>query len=249
MKGQYKTEVEFTHPYLKAKFILIPAGTFMMGSPGDESGRYDDIEEQRHRVTISKPFYLQTTVVTQSQWNRVMDRNPSYFKGDDELPVEQVSWDGVQVFLEKLNSMEEGTDNYCLPSEAEWEYACRAGSRKAYCFGDDPDLLDEYAWYKDNSGGKTLPVGLKKPNAWGLYDMHGNVWEWVQDRYGFYPTESVTDPFEGTCCSSHRVLRGGGWDEDARHLRCAVRVGGKPNIPLNSLGFRLLRERVVPLYL
>ena len=163
-------------------FRLIPAGTFQMGSPVDEEGRYDN--EQQHQVTISRPFYLQTTPVTQGQWQKVMGNNPSSFTaGGQDCPVEQVSWDDAQEFLAKLNRIEE-IDTYRLPTEAEWEYACRAESTGRFCFGDDEAGLKDYAWYNNNSAGKTQPVGQLKPNAWGLYDMHGNVWEWCRDWYG-----------------------------------------------------------------
>jgi formylglycine-generating enzyme required for sulfatase activity len=166
-------------------FTLISAGDFYMGS--EESGD----EKPVHKVKINNPFYLGIYPVTQREWKAVMDDNPSYFKGDD-MPVEQVSWDDVQEFIKKLNE-KEGTDRYRLPSEAEWEYACRVGTTSRYSFGDDESKLGDYAWYDDNSGDKTHPVGQKKPNSWGLYDMHGNVWEWVQDKwhdsYGGAPTD------------------------------------------------------------
>src|SRR5665648_172810 len=152
------------------KFTHIPAGEFMMGSSPDEKYRHD-LEGPVHKVTISKPFYLGTYPVTQREWKAVMGDDPSFFKGDD-LPVEQVSWNDVQDFIKKLNEKEDA-DNYRLPSEAEWEYVCRAGATTRYSFGDDESKLAEYAWYKDNSGGKTHPVGQKKPNPWGLYDMNG----------------------------------------------------------------------------
>jgi hypothetical protein len=192
----------YISPILKAIFVLIPAGTFMMGSPEDEPGRKD--HETLHQVTISKPFYLQTTPVTQGQWKQVMGNNPSHYRGDDNLPVEGVSWNNVQEFILKLNKME-GTDKYRLPTEAQWEYACRAGSTTAYCFGDDRGRLGEYAWIADY---KTHPVGQKKPNEWGLYDMHGNIRELVQDEAAYYPAGHVTDP-EGPSLGFRRVLRGG----------------------------------------
>lgn len=170
----------FTSPYTGMEFVLIPAGEFMMGSPSDEKGRYDQ-EGPVHKVTINNPFYMGKYPVTQRQWKKAMGTNPSKFKGDD-LPVENVSWEKIQKFVKVLNE-KEGADKYRLPSEAEWEYACWASTQTRYSFGDDESKLNEYAWYDKNSGSKTHPVGQKKPNQWGLYDMHGNVSEWVQDRW------------------------------------------------------------------
>ena len=164
-------------------------------------------------MRITKPFYLGKYLVTQEQWEAVMGNNPSHFKGPKN-PVEQVSWDDCQQFLEQ--AQREGRPRggkFQLPTEAQWEYACRAGSTTRYCFGDDESELGEYAWYDANSGSKTHPVGEKKPNAWGLYDMHGNVWEWCQDWYdGGYYANSPTDDPTGPATGSDRVFRGGGWD-------------------------------------
>ena len=157
------------------------------------SDKGNDDEKPMHEVRISKPFYLGKYEVTQGQWQAVMGNNPSRFKGDPNRPVEQVAWEDVQAFMRKLNAIEGGT-TYRLPTEAEWEYAARAGTTTAYSFGDDPRLLGEYAWYSENAKGKTHPVGQKKSNAWGLHDMHGNVWEWVQDWYSKpYPSGTVTE--------------------------------------------------------
>ncbi len=173
-------------------FVLIPAGTFQMGSPAGEAGRDDD--ERQHQVTISRPFYLQTTEVTQGQWQKVMGSNPAHFnKCGKDCPVESVSWNDAQEFIRKLNQMEK-TDTYRLPTEAEWEWACRAKSTGRFSFGDSEAGLKDYAWFDKNSAAKTQPVGQLKPNAWGLYDMHGNVWEWCRDWYGRYPAGPVTDP-------------------------------------------------------
>jgi formylglycine-generating enzyme required for sulfatase activity len=227
---------EFTNS-LGMKFVLIPAGTFMMGSPPDEINRRDD--ENLHNVTISNPFYMKTTQVTQGQWRKVMRNNPSGFETrGDNCPVESVSWDDAQEFIRKLNQMER-TDKYRLPAKAEWEYACRAGSTTRYYFGDDEAELGKYAWYSNNSDG-THPVGQKKPNAWGLYDMHGNVWEWCQDWYGEY-TRSVTDP-KGPKSGEGRVLRGGSWFNNARGLRSAYRHRLGPGYRDDSIGFRLARD-------
>jgi len=215
-----------------SKFAEICPGTFMMGSPDSEAGRDSD-EGPQHQVTISKAFELQTTEVTQSQWESVMGSNPSYFKGSD-LPVEQVSWDDAQEFITKLNAKNDGY-RYRLPTEAEWEYAARAGTTGAYA-GD----LDAMAWYAQNSGPTTHPVGTKAPNAWGLYDMHGNVWEWVQDWYGDYSTSAVTDPV-GPSLGSGRVLRGGDWYSYSQYCRSANRYNDSPAIRGSNLGLRLLR--------
>jgi formylglycine-generating enzyme required for sulfatase activity len=215
------------------EFVLIPAGTFMMGS---EKGEAD--ERPVHRVTISQPFYLGKYEVTQAQWQAVMGRNPSLFQGDATLPVEQVWWDEVQEFLRKLNAME-GGNKYRLPTEAEWEYAARAGSSTEYSFGDATSQLGDYAWYRANSGGKTHPVGQLKPNAWGLYDIHGNVMEWVQDWYGRYPAEPVTDP-QGPPSGTHRMRRGGAWNSVAAVCRSANRYS-VPGFRDDFLGVRVLR--------
>jgi formylglycine-generating enzyme required for sulfatase activity len=159
------------------EFVLIPAGSFTMGDDGESA---DDDEKPRHRVTISQPFYLGKYEVTQMQWAVVMGNNPSRFK-ELSNPVENVSWNDVQEFIRRLNQMLLGARKYRLPTEAEWEYAARAGTTSAYSFGDDAGNLYRYAWYKGNSEDKTHPVGQRDPNAWGLHDMHGNVWEWVED--------------------------------------------------------------------
>ncbi len=220
---------------LGMEFVLIPAGEFMMGSnDGDRD------EQPVHEVTISQPFYLGKYPVTQAQWQAVMENNPSHFTGDPNRPVENVSWNDVQTFIEKLNAKESGK-LYRLPTEAEWEYASRAGSTTAYSFGDDPSQLDEYAWHGDNAGGTTHPVGQLKPNAWGLYDMHGNVWEWVQDWAGDYPSGAVTDP-TGPTKGAAQVVRGGGWFDDARYCRAAFRFHFSPGNRVSNLGFRLARS-------
>ncbi|MEJ2092877.1 MAG: SUMF1/EgtB/PvdO family nonheme iron enzyme [Syntrophobacterales bacterium] len=227
------------------KFVLIPAGTFMMGN--DES--YQEVaqrggshwwadEHPQHQVTISQSFYLQTTEVTQGQWQKVMGDNPSRFKkcGKD-CPVERVSWHDAQKFIKKLNRMEK-TEKYRLPTEAEWEYACRAGSTKRFCFGDKVTNLSDYAWYDKNSGDKTHPVGQKKPNGWGLYDVHGNVAEWCQDWYGDYPTGPVTDPL-GPVFGGFRVFRGGSYLTNPKDNRPSNR--GYSDSDCEDIGFRVVR--------
>jgi formylglycine-generating enzyme required for sulfatase activity len=189
-----------------------------------------------HTVTISKPYYIGKYEVTQEQWYAVMGNNPAYFP-ERKNPVERVSWDDAQEFIKRLNQ-KEGHNRYRLPTEAEWEYAARAGSASAYSFGDDTGQLVRYAWYGVNSGNKTHPVGQKEPNAWGLYDMYGNVIEWVQDWYGEYPRKDVTD-YSGPSSGSRRVRRGGGWDYDAESCRSAIRIYDSPGYRYVNLGFRL----------
>jgi formylglycine-generating enzyme required for sulfatase activity len=219
------------------EFVLIPAGEFLMGS---EDGGSD--EKPVRRVQISKPFYLGKYPVIQEQWRTVMGNNPSHFKGDLNRPVENVSWQEVQDFLGKLTEKETGK-TYRLPTEAEWEYACRAGSTGAYCFGDDETQLREYAWYGEGSSGTTHPVGQLKPNNWGLYDMHGNVWEWVQDWYAedYYKQRPNpdTDP-QGPEKGEERVLRGGCYWFTLRDARCAFRNWFDPFSRYVFVGFRIV---------
>ena len=221
------------------EFVLIPAGKFTMGSPLEEEGRYND-EDPVHEVTIKDSFYMGKYPVTQKQWNEIMGSNPSDFKGDDR-PVEKVSWDDALVFIKKLNEKEKN-NKYRLPSEAEWEYACRAGTTTRYSFGDDESKIGDYAWYVNLKDG-THTVGQKKPNPWGLYDMHGNVWEWVQDKWH----ENYNGaPSDGSAWedgdSSDRVIRGGGWSDNARSCRSANRGRRDPGDLNNYVGFRLLRK-------
>jgi formylglycine-generating enzyme required for sulfatase activity len=230
----------FTSSSTGMEFVLIPAGKFMMGSPSDEKDRYDK-EGPAHEVTIKNPFYLGKYPVTQKQWENIMGSNPSRFKGD-YLSVENVSWEDVHKFIKKLAEIE-GTDKYRLLSEAEWEYACRAGTTTRFCFGDNESELGNYGWYNENSGSKTHPVGQKQPNPFGLYDMHGNVWEWVQDRWH---DNYKGAPSDGSAWedgdSSDRVLRGGCWYHFARDCRSAFRDGNDPGDSDFSIGFRLLRK-------
>jgi formylglycine-generating enzyme required for sulfatase activity len=220
------------------KFILIPAGEFWMG-PKEETGRKSGVI--RHKVGITKSFYMQTTEVTQAQWKAVMGmgNNPSNYSGDN-LPVESVSWNDAQEFIKKLNEKEKLAGwTYRLPTEAEWEYACRDGSTTRFCFGDNECGLDNYCWFYENSDIKTHPVGTKKPNKWGLYDMHGNVWEWCADWYGDYASSPVSDP-KGPASGTSRVLRGGCWINCALNCRSAARFGVNP-APRNAIiGFRVV---------
>jgi formylglycine-generating enzyme required for sulfatase activity len=225
------------------RFMLIPAGSFMMGSPPDELGRGGD--ESQHRVTLTKGFYMGITEVTQGQWRQIMGNNSSHFRDcGADCPVEFVSWNDCQEFIKRLNQRE-GGKKYRLPTEAEWEYACRAESTTAFANGSitgtgcghDPNL-DVMGWYCGNSGKKPHPVAQRKPNAFGLYDMHGNIWEWCQDWYGPYLSGDVNDP-TGPSSGSTRVLRGGGWHEDVAGCRSALRVGRSPTSSAGTMGFRL----------
>ncbi len=246
-----------SHWILSVPFQRIEVKGFWMGSPLTEKGR--NFDEKLVQVTISKPFEMMTKEVTQSQWVQVMGENPSYFKSQEHCddhsqnmcpnnPVEQVSWDDVQEFIGKLNealalSGCDGTPGassgcYRLPTEAEWEYATRAGVRTAYSYGHDPDNLEDYAWFIDNAGGQTRKVGQKQANPWGLYDVHGNVWEWTQDIYAI-TLPGGNDPLNAS--GSRRVNRGGGWISSARYLRSAFRNHGGPANRNYSVGFRLVR--------
>ena len=250
------------HWILSVPFQKISTGSFMMGSPDTESNSNSD--ETQMEVTISKPFEIMTKEVTQSQWVKVMGSNPSYFKSQEHCdnydsasdmcpdhPVEKVSWDDVQDYIGKLNkalglSGCDGTPTssagcYRLPTEAEWEYSARGGTTTAYSFGDDSSNLGDYAWYSGNSDRQTHQVGLKEANPKGLYDVHGNVWEWVQDRYAS-DLPGGSDPLNTS--GSNRVVRGGSWFHSAPYLRSAYRFVVNPSIRsvrLSTTGFRLVR--------
>ncbi len=213
----------------------IPAGKFTMGSPSNEAGRNDG-EGPQKTVTLSNPFYMGIYEVTQLQYNAVMGTNPSHYKGEN-LPVEKVSWDDAVAFCKKLS--EKTGSAVRLPTEAEWEYACRAGSRTRYSFGDDEEQLPRYAWFSKNSVYKTHPVGQKQHNAWGLYDMHGNVYEWCSDWFGSYANAAETDP-TGPKTGKWRVLRGGSWNGIATYCRSANRNHGTPTYRHGHAGFRVL---------
>ncbi len=228
---------------LGMEFVYISPGSFMMGSPSGESGR--DSDEKQHQVTLTRGYYMQTTEVTQGQWRKVMGSRPwsgkKYVQENANNAAAYISWNDCQAFIRKLNQME-GGNKYRLPTEAEWEYACRAGSSTRFCFGDSDGQLGNYAWYRKNAwdvGDKYAhSVGIKKPNAWGFYDMHGNVWEWCQDWFGNYPSGSVTDP-TGPSSGSNRVDRGGSWYDLARYCRSANRDWLTPGRRDCILGFRL----------
>jgi len=227
------------------EFVLIPAGEFDMGSPSSEKYRKFN-EEPVHHVKLTYDFYMGKYEVTQKQWREIMGNSPSFFKGDD-LPVERVSWYDVQEFIKKLNE-KEGTDKYRLPSEAEWEYVVRAGTTTMYSFGDNVSELGDYAWYRGNSNGTTHPVGQKNPNPWGLYDMHGNVQEWMQDSWHVTYDGAPTD---GSAWESNdaplKVRRGGAWRQEAGELRSANRLDDDPYGRFPGLGFRLVRNIITPL--
>ena len=237
-----------------AKMIRLKGGTFTMGSPFTERGR--ERNENQVEVELS-PFEIMDTPVTQSMWYEIMGENPSFYSYKEycnnhksmggvgmcpDLPVERVSWNNIQRFLKKLNYSLglSRKDGYGLPTEAQWEYAVRAGTRTAYWFGDDPGDLDQYAWYGSNSGNQTRPVRSKRPNPWGLYDMHGNVSEWVRD----YHSEQLMgglNPLQANRSSLH-VIRGGNWGSAEQFIRSADRGFGSSGFGSSRVGFRLARR-------
>jgi len=216
------------------RFALIPAGKFIMGSPPTEKGRRKDYDETRHETTISKPFYLGVYEVTQQQYEAVTGSNHSSLKSANN-PVERVSWQDCVQFCDDVSNKTGMTVR--LPTEAEWEYACRAGTDTSFYFGDDESRLDDYAWYSRNSGRTTHPVGEKAPNAWGLYDMYGNVAEWCSDWYGNYPEQAVRDPL-GPDAGPGRIVRGASYTENL--CRSAARFSVPPGFFPSNFGFRVL---------
>ena len=220
-------EVEEILAAMEKQMVLIPAGKFMMGPPGQE-----------HEVTLTKPFYMGKYEVTQQQWDAIGLEKLSVVKGAN-LPVTNVSWIDCQEFIKKLN--EKKTGDYRLPTEAEWEYACRAGTTTLYSFGDK--ITPQDAHHDDSKLGAPVPIGSYKPNAFGLYDMHGNVWEWCEDWHAAYSTNSVTDPI-GPPTGTYRVLRGGSFKVDGsaalsfgrNHLRT-------PDLRFDGIGFRLVKTK------
>lgn len=235
-------------------FVPIPAGTFLMGSRADDPDAFD-VERPQRRVTISRAFSIGTHEVTQAQWEAVMGSraydearsNPYYdLPGMAERltgpthPV-TVSWNDAQEFIRRLNERRsDGT--YRLPTEAEWEYAARAGTQTAYSYGDDSRDLGEHAWFgEDFASGSHHPVGEKTPNAWGLYDVHGNVWEWVADRYGPYGSSAPAVDPSGPSAGTQRVVRGGSWHETSTSWRSAFRKPYDPDYRGISIGFRVVR--------
>jgi len=237
---------------LGMEFVLIPAGTFMMGSPENELNRDAAGKEIQHKVAISRLFYMQTTEVTLKQWRTLMGKKLfGKRKGTDDMPVVKVSWNDCMKFIKKLNALNEG--EYRLPTEAEWEYACRAGSKTAYSWGnkidcskamfsnntrrsDDCILFVQSMKLKNN---QPAPVKTYPPNAWGLYDMHGNVWEWCQDLYGDYSANAIIDPL-GPDSGTMRVRRGGSWFFHDYQCRSANRAYAHPASRFRNTGFRLV---------
>jgi formylglycine-generating enzyme required for sulfatase activity len=238
---------------VKLELVLIPAGTFKMGSPKGERDRFKKGEAQ-HTVTISKAFYMGKYAVTQEQYEAVTGKTPSHFQGAKN-PVEQVHWDNAQEYCKALHRKAQAKlppgMEVQLPTEAQWEYACRAGTKTRFYYGDADSDLDFVAWHNETRPSGPRPVGLKAPNAFGLYDMHGNVWQWCRDYYREdYENLNSTDPFNGEPgldafgepnVSAARVLRGGSWyNDDARFFRSACRPGSSPYVSNSFLGFRVV---------
>ena len=240
------------------EFVWIQPGTFTMGSPDEEPGRLV-AEGPQHEVTISQGFYLGKFEITQSQWRSVMGVNGTekwrarYVQIDPEHPAVYISWEDMQTFIKTLNFLHGLNDAeqgplYRLPREAEWEYAARAGTTTPWSFGDEEARLGDHAWYEANAWSVEMkyaqPVGTRQPNPWGLHDMHGNVWEWVQDWHGddYYSSASDVDP-RGPSTGDTRVLRGGGFSDVAKGLRSACRFRHIPPARGYSMGARLLRTR------
>ena len=216
------------------EMVFVKGGTFTMGCTSKQSDCYSD-EKPTHQVTLND-YYIGKYEVTQKQWKDVMGSNPSSNKGCDECPAEKVSWNDIQEFIKKLN--EKTGKKYRLPTEAEWEYAARGGASSAHYKYSGSNNIDEVAWYKSNSTSKTHPVGTKKANELGIYDMSGNVWEWCSDWYDAYSSNSQTNP-TGAVSGSGRVLRGGSWSNLAQYCGVSCRGDGTPRYRGDDLGFRL----------
>ena len=230
----------FTVAAAKIVMLWVQPGTFRMGSLEEEPDRKPD-ESPITRVTISRGFWLAQCEITQAQWSDVMGTSPAFFQGDPLLPVEQVSWDDAVAFCDRLNQRERAAGRlpdgyvYQLPSEAQWEYACRAGSREGVPRADLPDV----AWFRENTRARSERVGLLRPNAWGFHDMLGNVWEWCADYHGPYAGGMVVDPPNSNYTGTHRVVRGGSFTSRIEVLRPATRGGDDPETRNFILGFRL----------
>ena len=231
-------KVAHVDPFTKMEFVFVKGGTYEMG---DIFGDGFPWEQPVHTVTVSD-FYIGKYEVTQYQWEKVMGSNPSHFKGNGRLPVEMVSWNDIQEFIKKLN--EKSGENYRLPTEAEWEYAARSGGKREKWSGTSNEAeVGDYAWYIGNSGRKSYPVGTKKPNGLGIYDMSGSLWEWVQDWNGLYPSKPQVDP-KGPISDDedgYRVYRAGAWDYVPRIVRVFMRSGNKPSYARQWIGFRLAK--------
>lgn len=221
--------------------VLIPAGTFMMGSPDNEQDREEN-EVPQHQVTITKPFYMGKYEVTQAQWEAVMNSDVLAFWRGKNLPVEYVSWNDCHQFIQKMNQLGQGT--FRLPTEAEWEYACRAGTTTRYYWGNDSNYrqITQFAWFDNNAGYQPHEVGTKLPNAWNLFDMSGNVYEWCQDRYGNYTSNTQVDP-TGSSSGSIHVIRGGYWLGDAESCRSGFRDYKNKDSGQTGNGFRLVKNQ------
>jgi formylglycine-generating enzyme required for sulfatase activity len=220
------------------RFVPIAPGTFYMGATPNEP-LYRDNEHHRRPVRLTKPFEISITEVTQRQWQLVMGYYESEWE-DFDLPVQRISWEDVQKFLKILNEAQ-AEYFFRLPTEAEWEYAARGGVDEPYHFGADSSLLSDYAWFRSNSGRRPRPVAQKKPNPYGLYDMNGNVWEWVQDWYQEqFPAQPQTDP-QGPLTGEEKVYKGGGW-ASTTSCRSVSRASLSPKYGMNEVGFRIVRE-------
>jgi formylglycine-generating enzyme required for sulfatase activity len=219
---------------VEPEMVQVQGGTFMMGTPVSEKGRGDN--ETRHQVTLSS-FLMGKYEVTQAQWEAVMGNNPSSSNRGADYPVENVSWDDIQTYLQKLNART--GKNYRLPTESEWEYAARGGKQSQHYTYSGSNSVGAVSWYIYNSEGKTHPVGQKSPNELGIYDMTGNVWEWCNDWYGTYPSSAQTNP-KGFLDGSTRVMRGGSFSSTQGSCRAANRYGGTPDKRGRNVGFRVV---------
>jgi formylglycine-generating enzyme required for sulfatase activity len=226
---------DYTVNGITFKMITVKAGTFTMGASNADSAA-SDREKPAHQVTLTNDYLMGQTEVTQELWQTVMGSNPSYFTGEANLPVETVSWEDAQEFITRLNQLTGKT--FRLPTEAEWEYAARGGNRSQGYLYSGSNNIDNVAWFNSNSGSKTHAVGTKQANELGIYDMSGNVWEWVNDWYGAYSSESQTNP-QGASTGSYRVGRGGSWGNGAAGVRVSARISVSPGDRGSGLGFRL----------
>ena len=238
--GQFPNNVHsFSVNGVSFEMIVVEEGTFTMGTTAEQGGDAEDDERPAHIVNLDA-FFIGKYEVTQALWKAVMGNNPSYFKGDD-LPVEQVSWLDCQEFISQLNlscADQLNGKRFCLPTEAQWEYAARGGNKAQGYKYSGSNIVGEVAWLKDNSGSKTHIVGTKSPNEIGLYDMSGNVYEWCNDWYGYYDNETQTNP-SGAHSDSCRISRGGSWRYNAKYCRTSFRSNQAPDLRCNRIGFRL----------